>query len=309
MKYASHPLTLRQLQYVVAVAEEKNFRRAAERCHVSQPSLSAQIGQVEQALSVRLFERGRRGVLVTRAGVELVARARDILLSVDDLVETAKRHIDPLAGVLRVGVISTIGPYLLPDLDPALRAAFPGLLLRWTEDKTEALVRRVLAGELDAALLAREADIDDLACESIGEDPFVLAAPAGHKLASGKRPVRLNDLRGEDVLLLDDGHCLRDQALDLCAAAGAKELGFRATSLTTLVQMVAAGPSVTLLPRIAAPIENRRGLLSIRPFARPAPKRTLVFAWRRRSPISGPMKRLAGAARIAFESASGNAGK
>jgi LysR family hydrogen peroxide-inducible transcriptional activator len=295
------PLTLRQLQYVVAVADAKSFRRAAERCHVSQPSLSAQVAELEGALGVRLFERDRRRVLLTPAGEELVGRARRVLLEAEDLTEVAKRHVDPLAGTLRVGVIPTIGPYLLPAIDPALRKAFPRLALLWTEDKTPVLVQRLERGELDAAFLALEADLGDLEHEVVGRDPFVLATAKDHRLAQGSRPVRVDDLRDEHVLLLDEGHCFRNQALDLCAKAGIEEMGFRATSLATLAQMTAAGSGITLLPELAVEVENRRGQLAIRPFGKPIPQRTIVLAWRRRSALAESLRAIAAQARTAFE--------
>jgi LysR family hydrogen peroxide-inducible transcriptional activator len=307
MKFSTHPMTLRQLQYVVAVAETLSFRGAAERCHVSQPSLSAQIAEVEGALNLQLFERDRRRVLVTRAGESVVARARAVLLAVEDLADDARQHLDPLAGPLRVGVIPTIGPYLLPDLDPALRAAFPQLSLWWTEDKTDNLVAAVERGDLDAALVALEAELGDLDHAVVGEDPFVLAVASRGDFGATRDAVRVADLRNRDVLLLDDGHCFRDQALELCARGGATELGFRATSMTTLVQMVAAGDSATLLPAMAVDVENRRGLLRIVPFAAPAPKRTLGLVWRRRSPLGESLRALAAAARDAFASGTGDA--
>jgi LysR family hydrogen peroxide-inducible transcriptional activator len=283
MRGSPYPLSLRQLQYLVAVAEARSFRRAAEACHVSQPSLSAQVAEAERALGVRLFERDRRRVLVTAAGEALLERARRVLVEADDLLEAARRHGDPLSGTLRIGVIPTVGPYLLPRATPALRKALPGLLVLWEEDRTATLVRRVTAGELDAALLAREADLGDLVQAELARDPFVLATPRGHPLARGAGPLRPAELRGERVLLLDDGHCLRDQALEVCDKAHAQELGFRATSLPTLVQMVASGAGVTLLPRVAVEAEARHADVVIRPFTRPEPGRTLVLAWRRGS--------------------------
>ncbi|GMV38703.1 MAG: putative hydrogen peroxide-inducible genes activator [Myxococcales bacterium] len=293
MKHAPLEVTLRQLQYVVTVADARSFRRAAALCGVSQPSLSAQVAEVEAALGVQLFERDPRSVLVTAAGEELVQRARAVLMGAEDLVEAARRS-NPLAGTLRLGVIPTIGPYLLPDLDPALRRTFPGLTLRWTEDKTHVLVDAIGRGELDAAVLALEAELGDLTHEVIARDPFVLATPPGHPLCAG--PVCGRDLRGETVLLLDDGHCFREQALSLCASAGARELGFRATSLATLAQMVAGGAGVTLLPRMAVEVENRRGRLAITPLT-DAPGRTVVLAWRPRSALGAALARVAAAAR------------
>ena len=300
---APYPVTLRQLQYLAAVAEARSFRRAAEACGVSQPSLSAQIQEAERALGVRLFERDRRRVLVTAAGDALLARARRLLLEADDLVESARLHADPLGGTLRVGVIPTVSPYLLPRAAPALRRALPALLVLWEEDRTAALVRRVSAGELDAALLAREADLADLVTTGIADDPFVLAAPPGHPLARSAAPLRPAELRGHKVLLLDDGHCLRDQALEVCAKGRAEELGFRATSLPTLVQMVASGAGVTLLPRVAVETEGRRARLRLRPFTDPPPGRTLVLAWRRGSAVEPALQAVARAIRAATAAA------
>lgn len=297
MKLGAHPITLRQLQYVVAVAETKSFRGAAERCLVSQPSLSAQIAEVETALGARLFERDRRRVLLTPAGAEVVERARRILVAMDELVDAGTRHADPLAGRLRIGVIPTIGPYLLPRLDPALRQALPHLEVVWREDKTAALTAAVQAGELDAALLALESELGDLEHAVIGRDPFVLAGAVDHPLACAAGRARLSDLRGAALLLLDDGHCLRDQVLDLCAESGADALGFRATSLATLAQMAASGAGVTLLPTLALAVEGRGAGLRTREFVRPAPHRTIVLAWRRQSPRAPALRAVADAAR------------
>jgi len=292
--------TVRQLQYAVAVADTLSFRKAAARCHVSQPSLSAQLAQLEDALGVRLFERDRRRVLPTAAGADLIERARRILVDVDDLTQAARQASDPLAGTLRVGVIPTISPYLLPAITPALRTAFPRLTLRWTEDKTEVLIARLDAGELDAALLALEADIGDVDREVIARDPFVLVASPRHPLGMARGPAHAGDLDGAEVLLLDDGHCFRDQALAVCSGANAHELEFRATSLPTLAHMVAAGAGVTLLPALAVATEARGAALAVRRFARPAPCRTIALVWRKRSPMAAPMKQLAAVVRQAY---------
>jgi LysR family transcriptional regulator, hydrogen peroxide-inducible genes activator len=291
------PVTLRQLQYLVAIDETRSFRRAAERCRVAQPSLSAQIAELERSLGVRLFERSQRGVLATAAGAELVARARRVLLEADDLVQAAQRFLDPFEGTLRIGVIPTIAPYLLPDVVPTLRATYPALSLLWIEDKTEVLVRKVSNGELDAALLALEADLAELEHELVARDPFVLATPIGHPLGKRSRPVRTAELAGEKVLLLDDGHCFREQALAYCQSADAEELEFRATSLSTLAQMVSSGAGLTLLPSIAVETESRRSPLAIRRFARPAPARTIVLAWRPRTPLGPALRQIAGTLR------------
>ena len=289
----SYNFTLRQLQYVVAVAEMLSFRRAAERCNVSQPSLSAQVAELETALGVPLFERDRRGVLVTAAGQEIISRARRVLVEADDFVEAANRFLDPLAGTLRIGVIPTIGPYLLPRIVPALRKAYPRMMLIWIEDKTEVLVRSVAHGDLDAALLALESDLGDLEHDVVTVDPFVLATSPEHKLSHGAKRVNRNQLRGERILLLDDGHCFRDQVLEYCSSAMLEELGFRATSLPTLAQMVSTGAGITLLPSIAVPTETNRSQLSIRSFSRPEPFRTIVLGWRRRSALAGTLRKMA----------------
>lgn len=292
MNLGPHPFTLRQLQYAVAVAECLSFRKAAELCHVSQPSLSAQLAQMEHVLGVQLFERDQRRVLVTAAGQELVERARLILRETDDLEELARRSRDPLCGTLRIGVIPTISSYLLPRLTGALREAYPRLTMLWVEDKTQVLVRRLEAGKLDAALLALEADIGDVERGIIGPDPFVLATPVGHPLGAKTSPVMISELKNVSVLLLDDGHCFREQALALCSGAKAHELEFRATSLSTLAQMVAGGAGVTLLPELAVAVEAKRAELSIRPFAQPAPKRTIALVWRKRSPLDALLRHL-----------------
>jgi LysR family transcriptional regulator, hydrogen peroxide-inducible genes activator len=297
---APHPFSLRQLQYAVAVAESLSFRKAAEACHVSQPSLSAQLAQLEQALGVRLFERDRRRVLVTAAGAALVERARSLLLQADDLVGAARLAGDPLAGTLRIGVIPTISPYLLPVATPALRSAYPRLATVWVEDKTEILVRRLEAGTLDAALLALEAEIGDVEQEVVADDPFVLATRRDDPLGTKATPAKPAELRDADVLLLDDGHCFRDQALVFCSSAKAHELEFRATSLATLAHMVAGGTGVTILPQLAVPTEAQRAGLCVRAFAKPVPHRTLALIWRTRSPLAPALRKLAGTIRAAY---------
>ncbi|HVN37636.1 MAG TPA: LysR substrate-binding domain-containing protein [Myxococcota bacterium] len=297
---APHPFSLRQLQYVVAVAESLSFRKAAEACHVSQPSLSAQLAQVEDALGVRLFERDRRRVLVTAVGRELVERARRVLREADDLVAAARVAGDPLAGTLRIGVIPTISPYLLPSATPALRRAYPHLTTVWVEDKTDALVRSLEGGSLDAALLALEAEIGDVEHEVVAADPFVLATRRNDPLGSKSTPAKVAELRDASVLLLDDGHCFRDQALAFCSDAKVHELEFRATSLATLVHMVAGGAGVTILPELAVPTEAQRARLRVRAFATPVPHRTVALVWRKRSPLAPALRKLASTIREAY---------
>ncbi len=295
-----HPLSLRQLQYAAAVADSLSFRKAAERCHVSQPSLSAQLARLEEALGVQLFERDRRHVLVTAPGRELIDRARRVIRETDDLIALARRAGDPLSGTLCIGVIPTISPYLLPRLTSAFRAAYERLTVMWVEDKTEALVRSLDSGALDAALVALEAEIGDVEREVVGVDPFVLATPLSHPLGAKASPAKPAELQGQSVLLLDDGHCFREQALAFCSGAKPHELEFRATSLSTLAQMVAGGAGVTLLPRLAVPTEVKRADLHVRSFAEPEPKRTLALVWRKRSPLGPALRQLAGTARGAY---------
>ena len=285
--------SLRQLQYAVAVADTGGFRRAADLCHVSQPSLSAQLAQLEKALGAQLFERDRRRVLLTAAGVDLVARARVVLTAACDLGSAAKRLSDPLAGTLRIGVIPTISPYLLPEISPAIRKRFPRLTIEWNEEKTRTILRDLADGRLDAVLLAQVPGMEEFDRELIGEDAFVLAGAASHPLLRTKRPAQPADLHGEEIFLLEDGHCFREQALSLCTRNRATEAGFRATSLSTLARMAGSGAGVTLLPAISLAVENRRGELATRPFAKPVPARKLVLAWRRQSPLSGALRDLA----------------
>ena len=292
-KLAPHPFSLRQLQYVLALSEELSFRRAAERCHVSQPSLSAQLAQLEEVLGVQLFERDRRRVLATAAGREVAARARRLLVEADDLVDVGARSRDPMSGTLHVGVIPTIAPYLLPAVSPKLRARFPRLTLIWREDKTENLVSALASGELDSALVALEAELGDIEHEVLARDPFMLAAAPGHPLVQKSTPIKPSELRDSPVFLLDDGHCFRQQALELCTTARAFEAEFRATSLTTLVQMVAGGAGVTLLPALSVETEARRAGLVVRAIASSKAHRTLALIWRKRSPVAPTFRALA----------------
>jgi LysR family hydrogen peroxide-inducible transcriptional activator len=239
-------------------------------------------------------------VLLTASGRELVERARRILREVDDLVDAAVRVADPFAGRVDVGVIPTISPYLLPAVAPALRAAYPRLTVAWREDKTAALTAALRSGTIDAALLALEAEIGDVEREVIARDPFVLATPPRHPLAATAAPVQLADLARAPVLLLDDGHCLREQALAVCRRARVHEGEFRATSLSTLAQMVASGTGVTLLPALAVPTEAARAGLRVRAFAEPAPARTIGLIWRRGSALAGAVRQVAATIRGAY---------
>lgn len=281
MNRAPHPITLRQLQYLVAVAEHKSFRKAADTCSVAQPSLSSQVAQAEEALGLQLFERDKRKVSLTAGGRRLIEQAEQLLLGADRLVESASTLADPLAGTLKLGIIPTLAPYILPEVAPALRDGLPKVSFLWSENKTPMLVQQVKEAELDAAILALESDLGGLAALPLGKDPFVFAASPSHRLGNSDSPIRLSQLEEERVLLLDDGHCFRDQVLSFCARVGAEETGFRSTSLPTLVQMAAGGAGVTILPSLAVPLENRNGALTIRLFTPKQPARTVALAWRK----------------------------
>lgn len=277
-------LTLKQLRYLVAVADSLHFRKAAEACHVSQPALTTQIQELEERLGVQLIERTSRKVLLTPIGAEIVARARSLLGEVEEIEEIARRRQKPLVGPLRLGVIPTVGPYLLPRTLPAVRTAYPDLQLFLREDQTERLLERLRLGQLDLLLLAlpvNEAEFDSL---PLFDESFVLAAPLGHRLASNPE-LPESALAGEGVLLLEEGHCLRDQALAVCRLEGAVEANaFQATSLNTLTQMVANGLGVTLLPALAVDVEvHSDSRIVTRPFASPPPQRRIALVWRRSS--------------------------
>ena len=293
----SHRFSLRQLEYAAAVADTLNFRKAAERCNVSQPSLSAQVARLEEAIGVRLFERDRRRVIVTPRGGEVIARARVLLHYAQDVESSARRAANPFAGTMRIGIIPTVSPYLLPRVAPMLRREYPQLHVLWREEKTAVLSDQLESGALDAMLVAKEADLGDVDIELIAHDRFVLAAARTHPLMLNRRPVRAAELRGQNVLLLEDGHCFRDQTLAICARVRAHELEFRATSFATLVQMVAGGGAVTLLPELAVNVEARG--LKLRNFADPAPHRTIVLAWRKNFPLRDALTKIAATLRSA----------
>jgi LysR family hydrogen peroxide-inducible transcriptional activator len=276
--------TVRQLEYLVAVARSLNFRQAAKKCRVSQPALSAQIARLEELLGVMLFERDRKHVLLTPVGREIAGRAERLLAGFDDIIQAALVSGAPTAGPLRLGVIPTIAPYMMPKVLEALRQRFPDLELFFKEEQTARLLELLNDGTLDVLLLALEADLGDVETRSVVRDHFVFAAWSEHPLAR-RRTIHQDDLEGERVLLLEDGHCLKDQVWAICRANGVKStIDFRATSLSTLAQMVSTGVGVTLLPALAVPIEAQLPGLIVRPFLKPVPYRTLGLAFRKTSP-------------------------
>ena len=277
-------IKLKDLRYLVAVADTGHFGKAANRCFVSQPTLSAQLKKLENYLGVPLIERQPKGALLTPAGIEIVARARRIIEASDEVVDIARTHRDPLAGQLRVAFLPTIGPYLLPIVVPKLRKALPRLDLMLYEYQTAPMLEKLRAGELDLGILALPIEIVGLATRSLYDEPFIVSAPSNHPL-SDRKQIRVEDLAGVTLLLLEDGHCLRDQALDVCNRIDAEEKqDFRATSIETLRQMVAAGAGVTLLPELATRGSHAapRGLV-LRPFVKPQPSRRIGAIWRKSS--------------------------
>jgi LysR family hydrogen peroxide-inducible transcriptional activator len=278
-------IKLKDLRYLVALADTRHFGKAAERCFVSQPTLSAQLKKLEDYLGVTLVERQPKHAMLTPAGEAIVSRARRIIESSDEVVEIARSHRDPLAGRLRLALLPTIGPYLLPAIAPRIRKALPRLELMLYEYQTGPMLEKLRAGDIDIGVLALPVDIDGLESRPLYDEPFVLAAPANHPLAQ-KAQVKAGDLEGATLLLLEDGHCLRDHALEVCSRVDVHEKqDFRATSLETLRQMVAAGAGVTLLPELATlgPYASVRGMV-VRPFAKPAPTRQIGAVWRRTHP-------------------------
>jgi LysR family hydrogen peroxide-inducible transcriptional activator len=278
-------VNLRDLRYLVAVADERHFGRAAEACFVSQPTLSTQIRKLERELGVELVERNPRHVALTGIGERVVERARAVIREVDGIADDARQSQDPATGTLRLGLFPTLAPYLLPHIVPEVHRRFPDLELLLVEEKSEVLHQQVRDGSLDAVLLARPVHDEQLHEQFLFEEPFVLAVPVGHPLAAVGEPTPTSVLAGEQLLLLEEGHCLRDQALSVCQLAGGGERrGFRATSLETLRQMVAAGVGMTLLPELATipPVAASEDVVLV-PFADPVPRREVALYWRRSS--------------------------
>lgn len=276
--------TLRQLQYLKLLAEHGSFSRAAESAHVTQPTLSAGVAELEKILGAPVVDRNRAGVILTSVGEEAVARASEILAQAEDLVQAARSAGQPLSGRFRLGVIPTIAPFLLPRALPAVRLKFPSLRLFLREDLTGKLIASLKSGSLDAALIALPYDLQGLDHARVFTDPFYAVAPANHPIAL-QQTVAPECLEGMDLILLEDGHCLRDHALSACGLDQVRgtnpEGGFAATSLHTLVQMVGSGLGVSLLPGVAVDA----GLTStapvvVRPMREGSPSREVVVAWR-----------------------------
>lgn len=294
--------SLRHLRYLVAVAERRHFGRAAEACCVTQSTLSAGVKELETRLGATLVERTKRRVMVTPLGAEVVARAKRLLSAAGEIGDLVRAAAEPLSGPLNLGVIPTVAPFLLPKVLARVRKAHPKLKLHLVEDRTARLLERLAAGELDLALIALPYRAPDIETLALGDDPFLLATPAGHPLA-GRAHVEPRELAQAPLLLLEEGHCLRDHALAACRLAEAAPVGERlqATSLHTLAQMVAGGMGVTLLPRMAVDAGLARGTgIATSSLDDPEAKRKIGFAWRPSSPRKAEFRKLADYFRAAF---------
>jgi LysR family hydrogen peroxide-inducible transcriptional activator len=274
--------TIRQLQYLKMLADHGAFGRAAEAAHVTQPTLSAGIQELEKILGAPVVDRARSGVILTPVGAEALRRATVILNEAEELVQSARNVGQPFVGRFRLGVIPTIAPFLLPAVLPVLRQRFPKLRLFLREDQTQRLITALKGGQLDAALIALPYDMAGLAFAHVADDELLAALPADHPQAHDAE-ASLSAMEGSDLILLEDGHCLRDHALAACGlraprASGEEEI-FAATSLPTLVQMVESGLGVTLLPAMAAGLTDAT-TVAVRPLKGEHPSREIVVAWR-----------------------------
>ncbi|TNC72006.1 LysR substrate-binding domain-containing protein [Rubellimicrobium roseum] len=296
-------LTFKQLRYFDAVARHGHFGRAADVCAISQPALSMQIRELEETLGTRLFERGARQVRLTAFGEQLSARVSDILRSVDELGDLARAARDRLVGRLRIGVIPTVAPYLLPTLIAQLAQTNAGLDLQLREAVTSKLLTELAEGRLDTAIVALPVSEPALTEVALFSEEFVLVRPA----ADADRPVPDRDgLREMRLLLLEEGHCFREQALSFCDLRGARPREMlEGSSLSTLVQLVGAGIGVTLIPEMAVPVETRSAPVSVAHFVEPQPSRTVGMVWRRQSPLAEPLRQMSEVVRRSAEGLGG----
>lgn len=270
-------MNIRDLQYLVAMAEHNHFGIAAEACFVSQPALSMQIKKLESVLGVQLIERTSKSALLTEIGKLLTEHARDILYKVEVMKEAAKQAKDPYSGELHLGIIPTLAPYLLPHIIPVLSKLFPKLTIYLVEEQTQVLITKLKQGKLDGALIGLPHVDEEFIALPIFEEEFLLAIPSNHPL-SKRKIIRLPDLENKILLLLEDGHCMRDLALELCYRAKASEAkGFQATSLETLRHMVASKAGITLMPKLA--YKSNDGICYL-PFSSPKPARIVGMVWR-----------------------------
>ncbi len=287
-------MTLQELKYLVALADHGHFGRAAEACFITQSTLSTQIRKLENFLGVTLIDRSLKRVTPTPIGWEIVAAARNVVEEAERIRDLARHAQDPMARTVHLGVIPTLGPYYLPHALTLAHRMHPGLRLLLREEMTPQILAHLADGKLDAGLLALPVHDDALRVEPLFHEPFYAALPAGHELAT-RSTLEVADIMNEKLLLLDEGHCLRDQALDVCGARQNRREEVRATSLETLRQMVGMGLGLTLLPALAVDAGPRvsRKSVEIRPFRAPPPGRTIAMAWRKRAPFPETFERLA----------------
>jgi len=279
-----HSVTLKQLRYFHALAREQHFGRAADACSVTQPALSMQIQELEASLGLDLVERTRAGVKLTAKGEQIAERAQRILNDVHDLVDFARQSAGVLSGRLRLGLIPSVAPYLLPPLLPLLKAQHPDLELHLRETQTETLVHELVEGKLDVLLLALPVKHHDIETLTLFEDRFLLALPKTQNL-SGRLKATPDLVKGERLLLLEEGHCLRDQALTYCSLKHVDTINtFGASSLSTIAEMVAGGLGITLLPELCVSVEERGRDIKLMRFVDPEPSRTIGLVWRHSSP-------------------------
>ena len=294
-------MNIRDFEYLVALAEHKHFRKAAEACFVSQPTLSGQIRKLEDELGTALLERSSRRVLFTDAGLQLVDQVKRILSEVKTFKDMASSQAGEMVGPMHIGFIPTVGPYLLPKIIPMLKEAFPDLELFLHEAQTHQLVRQLEDGKLDCLVLASVAETAQFKEIEVYNEPLSIAVPCDHEWAKLDQ-VDMLDLNGKTVLALGDGHCLRDQALGFCFAAGAQDdERFKATSLETLRNMVAAGAGITLLPELSLPKEKEKDGVCYVPATNPVPSRSIVLAYRPGSPLRSRFEQLAQAIKTQLE--------
>lgn len=291
-------MNLRDLKYLVAVADNNHFGKAANKCFVSQPALSIQLQKLEGELGVKLFERSNKKVLITQVGKDVVARARKLLQEADEIKSLVKNYHDPFATEIKLGAFPTLAPYFLPNVVTKINDDMPNLKLLLVEEKTEQLLEKIKQGEIDAAFLALPVEDDSLEYVSLFEDEFLLTAHKDYPLAK-KTSVKKSDISDEELLLLEDGHCLREQALEVCDLMKASERqDFRATSLETLRQMVASGVGITLIPRIAA---QEHKDISYIPFKKPKPSRTIALVWRKTSTRKECLKKVSKIIKLKYD--------
>jgi LysR family hydrogen peroxide-inducible transcriptional activator len=292
-------MNFRALQYFVKLSELKHFSKAADACFVSQPTLSTQIRKLEEELGVSLVERAPRKVMLTPIGEDVAHRARHVLRDIEHIKDAARRSRDPETGNIKLGIFPTLAPYLLPHVIPVIRKRYPDLRIQLAEEKTEDILHMLDQGRLDAGLLALPVEEPGMDVQILFDEPFVTAMPASHPLCDNQL-ITMQDLAGEELLLLEEGHCLRQHALAVCELAGAHErVDFHATSMETLRQMVAADAGVTLMPVLSVkpPIPFTDNII-LRPFAEPAPSRTIAIVWRSSSPMGGFLRKFAGSLKV-----------